>query len=392
MRLVLFRSLVHAGSPAAARLARLSSSGFDGVELTLSQLSPKVLDACGQAALRIVCRLSLTADEDEPAARQLDQLSSLLAKHSEAEALLETVILSSDVAGTDAATLLARLYGDTCPRGAQFLEAHPLVGSAHGKRNAHGGPLGNHVLGVCHELRGASALLLAEMVETLPPLRLALRASNLGAVAEASQPERPGSLPAVGVGVADELETLLDVVDHVYATPEDAAPAASVWREIWCQQQADGAREAYMTCEAGGGSGGSGAADIGDIGDGDDGAAELLARRLRGGFDESAEWRAGARARRASELAQTARATLAALPKDVTAAARRFGLSAEQALLGRVVEERWRALAKEVHPDVPGGSDERFLEMKAHYEILADECRRRAPGFVAERLPNARRT
>ena len=34
-----------------------------------------------------------------------------------------------------------------CSSGAQFLTEHPLVGSAHGKRNAHGAPLGYLVSG-----------------------------------------------------------------------------------------------------------------------------------------------------------------------------------------------------------------------------------------------------
>ena len=34
-----------------------------------------------------------------------------------------------------------------CSSGAQFLTEHPLVGSAHGKRNAHGAPLGCLVSG-----------------------------------------------------------------------------------------------------------------------------------------------------------------------------------------------------------------------------------------------------
>ena len=38
-----------------------------------------------------------------------------------------------------------------------------------------------------------------------------------------------------------------------------------------------------------------------------------------------------------------------------------------------VVEARWRALAKQLHPDVPGGSDDRFREMRAHYEVLMED-------------------
>ena len=39
----------------------------------------------------------------------------------------------------------------------------------------------------------------------------------------------------------------------------------------------------------------------------------------------------------------------------------------------------------------PSGSSERFREMRGHYEALADDCRRRAPGFIAPTLPNSKR-
>ena len=214
MRLVLFRSFLHARGCPAARLSQLAAaaSSFDGVELSLRQLTPSVFDACEHASLRISCRLSLRADEE--ADRQLDQLSSVLATHRAAESLLETVIVSSDAAGAgpeataEGLAELVRYCADTyvpeppwcaygprvppswvlyvpaaqgssprgpritivrtslrarrvytaysaycvapqvahlsaaCSSGAQFLTEHPLVGSAHGKRNAHGAPLG----------------------------------------------------------------------------------------------------------------------------------------------------------------------------------------------------------------------------------------------------------
>ena len=97
MRLVLFRSLLHARGCPAARLSQHATASFDGVELSLRQLTPSVLDACERASLRISCRLSLRADEE--ADRQLEQLASVLATHRAAESLLETVIVSSDAAG-----------------------------------------------------------------------------------------------------------------------------------------------------------------------------------------------------------------------------------------------------------------------------------------------------
>ena len=96
MRLVLFRSLLHARGCPAARLSQHATASFDGVELSLRQLTPSVFDACERASLRISCRLSLRADEE--ADRQLEQLASVLATHRAAESLLETVIVSSDAA------------------------------------------------------------------------------------------------------------------------------------------------------------------------------------------------------------------------------------------------------------------------------------------------------
>ena len=367
MKLVLFRTLVHTRGCPAARLSTLSSS-FDGVELSLGQLTARAVDACERAALRISCHISLEPEEDE-ARLQLAQLTSVLATHRGVEPLLETVIFSADASG-DASDLVARL-SDSSSRGARFLEEHPLVGSAHGKVNAHGRPLGNHVFGVCHALRGARPLLLSELVETLPPLRMALGADNLGA----GDREAEQQLPSVGLGVTEELEAVVGAADHLRIAADDPAWATAVWQEVWCQQQADGAREAYATCEAGA----------------SDEAAERLARDLRCRFDASVEWRHGARARRDADLTESARAALEALSKDVLAAAGSFGLGADEARQAVAVEARWRALAKQLHPDVPGGSDDRFREMRAHYEVLMEDCRRRAPGFVPTRLPNARR-
>ena len=136
----------------------------------MDQLTPPVLAACQDTALRISCRLSLSNDADD-AARQLDRLTSLLATY--------------------------------------------------------------HVFGMCHELRGAPSLRLAEVAETLPPLRLALSADVLGGTDERGAPLEGGHtrepLPAVGLGVGEELEAILSATDHVISRAEEA-PAVHIDR------------------------------------------------------------------------------------------------------------------------------------------------------------------
>ena len=45
------------------------------------------------------------------------------------------------------------------------------------------------------------------------------------------------------------------------------------------------------------------------------------------------------------------------------------------------VKERWRQLALTAHPDVPGGSAERFLELRDSYRMLLRVAKSRASSW-----------
>jgi hypothetical protein len=270
------------------------------------------------------------------------------------------------------------------------LEAHPTIGSRHGKLNAHGKPLNHHVLGICHMLR-LDVPPVAEALDIYSPTRLALTTGNLStalptesvlaAATERGEPSpspsaTPMPPPTDGAGLSEELDAVLEAADLLYARTYELAQARSphvwpLWEEAWSAQHLAGAHEAYAVC----------CADdrAGATHETDETVAELavadLARALRRRFDASAEWRSGARERRAAQQ-EAARARRRFAPQSALgSAASALGLRpAELAQLGdaateALLKERWRELALRAHPDL-GGSAERFLELRAAYKVL----------------------
>jgi len=397
MHLRLFRSLVGR----TCRLCPLDAvtrldSTFSGCELTLAQLeaTPAILRWSSDSRKRLVVQVD--AEDVDDVGSQLDRLSSQLCKHPN---VVELVVLVAPPHDTLSERLDYLRYAQ--PLWSRFLEAHPSVGSSHGKLNAHGtAPLGNHTHGVVHRLSGCDMAVptLAEVVEIYTPTRLALSAENLvGTVAPTAQ-EAPTVLytgvcsedpPLIGAdGLSEELEFVAHASDLVRLQPADWRGAARavlpLLDEVWSAQQLDGAAEAYVVCADNAMSDDASAGGASHDGERD---TELiaLAAKLRHRFAETAGWRAGAADRRAAEAA-AARATRQLDHVGPLAAAfdsfglRPSDLDATDGTLQRRVESRlkarWRQLALQEHPDVQGGSATRFRELKEHYKVLLQAARR----------------
>ena len=325
----------------------------------------------------MVCLLNGIADASDAEA-QLHRLSSQLSSRPpDAAAAMELAVLAPEL--DDLEGVLGYLNAIQ-PVWSEFLEAHTTVGSRHGKLNAHGNPLSHHVLGICHSLALGTAEL-AEAVDTYSPTRLSLTASNLGLSAQtpggapASAAASAGaSQPAAFDGLGDELDSVLEAADLICADADAAqGEPGLLWAlfdEVWAAQQLAGATEVYAACRArgdGDGGGGGGASE-----EASDELNLRLAAALRGRFEASAEWRAGAADRRSAQAAAHAAQRRCAPESVVGSAARAFRLSAAE-LEGvdkAGLKRRWRQLALAAHPDVAGGSEERFLELRAAYQVL----------------------
>lgn len=350
---------------------------------------------CNEHSLRLVCRLDAIADASDGES-QLSRLSAHLSSRSaDAAAALELAVLESAQSDVDGALTY---LNDIQPVWSEFLEAHPHVGSRHGKRNAHGNPLNHHVLGVCHELTRLGTGELAQLVDILSPTRLALTASNLGLAGSprqhptASSSGHDDAHPTAFDGLGDELESVLEVSDLICAGAEDVGggsiggvgPLWALWEEIWAAQHVAGASEVYASCRSTrsstSSSNSSSLSSNSDMsGDAESFAASderavRLAAALRQRFDDSAEWRACAAERRAEQAARDAAQRRASPSSVLGSAAKAFGLSdaeiADGGLDRASLKRRFQRLAFEVHPDVQGGSGERFLALRQAYKVL----------------------
>lgn len=196
------------------------------------------------------------------------------------------------------------------------------------------------------------------------------------------RPRPPRRCPAFD-GLGDELESVLESSDVIYAGLDDVssqrAPLWALWDEVWAAQQLAGASEVYAVVggDSGGGDEAAQVAHATEAAEAEAEAARGLASLLRRRFEDAAEWRGRAAERRAaSDAAERAR-RLAAPTSTIGGAARSFGLQpadldgCDEAFL----KERWRQLALQAHPDVAGGSGERFQQLRAAYKVLLRAAR-----------------
>jgi hypothetical protein len=373
MRLAVFRSLACSSSTILKRCILESQPSFDGVALGLSQLesAPSLLDACAEQSLRVICEMQ--ASNTLQAMEGLDRLAALITEH-ESSSLIETAVLqSTEVKPPE----LLQHFRAVLPASARFLERHPSLGNAHGKLNAHGKPVSRHVYGICHQL-SADVAQLADLLDVYLPTRLALTAHNLGSSHDECAPHEVSAaqLPSAhGGGLDDDLEAVVLATDVLYAQPGDEHSLSSVFEEVWCAQQLEGAHECYAVCAARPPHQHEPECDASRA------DVECLARDLRRLFEapSAVSWREGARARREAALEAEAEAIRrSAGEHGVGKAAEAFGLTqADAAKVGRI-KDRWRELVFSEHPDV-GGCSERFVILKGIYHTLLAAAVRRHP-------------
>lgn len=437
MRLRVYRSLA---GPAGRRRRRRSrcpeavlaglrpppgqGPAFDGAVLTLDQLLATA-EAMGWASssplaaggplhgVRLICQLEPRASGE--ATDQLRRLADFLGAAAGGEGgsggrpVLDLVVVRSAPARA-AGDLLEYLAAEALPAAAAFLEAVPPGsvgggGQGGGARNAHGGPVGRHVMGVAHQLPGLGLPGLAEVADVLPPTRLLLDPASLwggeeeegGGGKEGGEGMPPPS-QSDALGLSRELESIVLGTDVIRATPSAFHPpgrsgaegsvdyglfgAGTLFGEVWCAQQLEGATETYVICDD---DGEDEAAD-GDE-EGDDGVSALAAR-IQAAFDGSATWRAGAGARREAEVREAASLLATGArwgqhhSEEVTKAARALGLATHLArdrdegdvrLTAAAVKQRWRSLAFQSHPDIAGADGRpKFVALRQHYLTLME--------------------
>ena len=413
---------------------------FDGAVLTLDQLLGTA-EAMGWASsssspssssplavggplhgVRLICQLEAGAGDE--VADQLGRLGAFLGAAAGAmggaggqgrgRPILDLVVVRSPPAAHPSGTLVEYLAAEALPAAAAFLEAVPPGSVGRGGRNAHGGPVGRHVMGVAHHLPGLGLGGLAEVADVLPPTRLLLDPAGLrgGEEEEEEEEEEEGGGKAAppsqsdALGLSRELEAVVLGTDAIRAAPSAFDPpgrsaaegdlghglfgAGTLFGEVWCAQQLEGAAETYVICD-------EDEDEDGDEDEDEDGGEgpSALAARVRAAFDGSAAWRAGAGGRREAE-AREAASLLAARrgagwgrhhSEEVAEAARALGLAAHLArdrdgggggLTAGAVKERWRSLAFRSHPDTAGGEGAgaegapTFAALRQHYLTLMD--------------------
>jgi hypothetical protein len=159
------------------------------------------------------------------ASRALDQLSSSLEKHQNAPDMIVFQTMFHSV--EDSLSYLREIL----PVSAHFLEAHPTIAESYGRRNAHGNPFNDHVVGICHHFPNHNITDLTLLLDVFLPTRLALSSSNLVEVASCSD---------------DDLETLVQNTDLIYHEDDNQY---GIWNQVWKAHQQDRCHETYAICD-----------------------------------------------------------------------------------------------------------------------------------------------
>lgn len=439
MRLRLYRSLAGGRRRHPSLEALLDGCPdpiFDGAVLTLDQLldaeamgwasSPSIPPPGSSSRLaaggpRLICQLEPRTGGE--AGDQLRKLAAFLGEavgrreaagggvrpsHLDSDRpILDLVVVQSPPAHAIDGDIVEYLAAEALPAAAAFLEAVPpgSVGRG-GARNAHGGL--RHITGVAHHL-GLGLPGLAEVSDVLPPTRLLLDPAGLRGEEEGSgegggEGGPPPPSPSDALGLSRELEAVVLGTDAIRASPSTFNPpggsgceggathglfgAGTLFGEVWCAQQLEGADETYVICDED---------EDGDAGRDENGDSDIsiLAARIRAAFDGSATWRSGAEGRREAEIREAASLFAARhgagpgqhYSEEVVEAARALDLPAHLArdryggkggLTATLVKERWRSLAFRSHPDTAdakgtgGECGPSFAALRQHYLTLME--------------------
>jgi len=323
------------------------------------------------------------------------------------------------------------------------------VGFTTTRSNAHGRPLGRHVHGVSHHLPGVDLNQLTDIADIFPPTRFAIDPTNLRSDdnninigVDISSDDGINTTPSMSnsYGLSREIEAVVQNTDVIRVSPsifqkppqqqhksvvvednksnqsDDNVKEETVLRhglfgtgtlfgEIWCAHELDGAHETYVICDD------NDSLDNDQDEDEDEGASNKddgiyqdkmsinkdmdvtlltsLAIRIHTAYEESKNWRAGAETRREEEIKE---AIVAAKKKvghtswmqgrycpEVIESAQILGLLIDvddgsrvnHRLTTDMIKKRWHALAFQSHPDTADGSIRpAFSELRQHYLTL----------------------
>lgn len=345
----------------------------------------------------------------------------------------------------------------------------------HHRSNAHGRPVRRHVHGVSHHLPGIDLQRLTEIADIFPPTRFALDPTNLRSSSSNldgynttdntaddghnmnSNVDGAPSRSNNTYGLSREIEAVIQNTDIIRVSPSTFQPSffesnnsnnsnvnnndnekvirhglfgtGTLFGEVWCAQELDGAHETYVICDDDDDNDNDNDTDNVSNEEEDDciyceekvtnkteddlttSSFSSLAGRIHTAFEESANWRAGAETRREEESKE---ATIAAANKyhasghfsswmqgryspEVIESARVLGLITtttdleespiiimddddnnndgspreNRRLTTGMIKERWHALAFQSHPDTADdGSSSTIMNDKITFSVL----------------------
>lgn len=432
----------------------------------ICQLEPACADDASDQLVRLADHLR-SYDGNNNTTNQQQQYPEPLQLDMVVVRTPSSVLLEHTPDDTETATCLLEYLSSTLPVASQFLESIP-PGSVHqiGRSNAHGNPLGQHIHGVTHHLTTTAPTTdintttatpppppvhleqLSEIADIFPPTRFALDPTNLGsgnrtytdgATTTANGHSSPASSGAHGL--SRELEGVVQNTDLLRVSPSTFQPpplactsnegesrtnshsdsdcddpfphglfgAGTLFGEIWAAQELEGVRETYVICDQ----------DNHDLTNSntDDVTSntttsctnpkiDALAAKIQRAFDETEDWRAGAKQRREEEVEAAAADAAARRSKEgwlqgrygphAIESARVLGLlddtvddddddALDTTLTKERIQRRWRTIAFQNHPDtadksIPaGGKDSRnhlpFDVLKQHFQTLMEAVR-----------------
>lgn len=241
-----------------------SDSCFQGIELYSSQVTKDVLDQCATQGVQVLTRIAPTSIDD--AFRELDDLSTELSKVKEQDVgkVIRLIVINQPLATLKNNPSIIDYLSDILPVAAQFMETHPTIGQSKGERNAHGNPIDNHVLGVCHRLSLLQRLednnaepnsnddrllqQILDILDVLPPTRLSLDESSLKILETSILNNGKGN------GDAWDIEPLIQGIDHFDISrwkPSDTVnhETHGLYRQVWQWQKEVRVKETYVSCD-----------------------------------------------------------------------------------------------------------------------------------------------
>lgn len=227
MKLRVFRSLNEASRRAKSGTRLAKTSGFDGIVATANGEIPGS-ETAETRNQRWICQFY--PKNASAAMKQLDQMK--IHNIGGSASLPDMIVFHHSTLSLPQESL--PLLRELLPMSASFLESHKgKIAGKYGRLNAHGQPLNDHVIGICHHFPTHNVLDLAILLDFFLPTRLALSASNF----------RDASNLYDDV----ELEAVVHNSDVVYGDLQETNNS-QVCEEVWKAQQQDGAMETYAIC------------------------------------------------------------------------------------------------------------------------------------------------